>query len=213
MVRKIDWLNHILEFFVVLIGILIAFQLNKCGTERERLGLIANHLVYLERETVFNQANLDKSLEKLENKLVAIDSLIGLVQEEADVKRINALAFQLLDYGAGYFQRNAYNTLVQSGDIRYIKNFKLKSAIVNIYEYYDWVLATDKIGLSSFTEEYYPYLRDNFDFVGGQVQPREIYFTQKFLNALGSYRFALNTRINKHKDCQKEIQNYLEHFN
>jgi len=37
MKQRIDWLNHSLEFVVVIVGILIAFQLNKCSIERSQL--------------------------------------------------------------------------------------------------------------------------------------------------------------------------------
>jgi len=42
--NKIDWLKHTLEFIVVTIGILIAFQLNKCSVEKAQKKTIGIHI-------------------------------------------------------------------------------------------------------------------------------------------------------------------------
>jgi len=36
MKQRIDWLNHGLEFVVVIVGILIAFQLNQCAIDKNQ---------------------------------------------------------------------------------------------------------------------------------------------------------------------------------
>ena len=54
--KKIDWLNYSLEFFVVLIGILVAFQLNKCSANKEQSKTIETHLDQILVETKFNKS-------------------------------------------------------------------------------------------------------------------------------------------------------------
>ena len=46
---RIDWLNHSLEFIVVLIGILIAFQLNQCSTDKQNKKTSDTHLEEIEK--------------------------------------------------------------------------------------------------------------------------------------------------------------------
>ncbi|MEM9824808.1 MAG: hypothetical protein AAF985_27225 [Bacteroidota bacterium] len=41
--KDTDWVNHTFEFAVVLIGILIAFQLNRCSDNLSKVSLLKNH--------------------------------------------------------------------------------------------------------------------------------------------------------------------------
>lgn len=63
----IDWLNHALEFIVVVIGILLAFQLNKCSDENKNKKIIKNHLYQIYEETILNKNYLAQSIEENEN--------------------------------------------------------------------------------------------------------------------------------------------------
>lgn len=63
----IDWLNHALEFIVVVIGILLAFQLNKCSDENKNKKIIKNHLYQIYEETKINKNYLAQSIEENEN--------------------------------------------------------------------------------------------------------------------------------------------------
>lgn len=44
MKQKIDWLNHGLEFAFVLVGILIAFQLNNWSIKNDEKDLVNLHM-------------------------------------------------------------------------------------------------------------------------------------------------------------------------
>ena len=57
--NKIDWLNHGLEFLVVIVGILLAFQLNKCSETRSTEKLLQNHINYIEIECDENKNMLE----------------------------------------------------------------------------------------------------------------------------------------------------------
>ena len=45
--KKIDWLNHGLEFIVVVIGILLDFQLNTWSEQRKQRLIIDEHFICL----------------------------------------------------------------------------------------------------------------------------------------------------------------------
>ena len=76
MKQKIDWLNHSLEFFVVIVGILLAFQLNKCSENRTKADLIENHLYQIKVECQENKEKLSTSLEKIILQIQNCDSLL-----------------------------------------------------------------------------------------------------------------------------------------
>jgi len=67
--RKIDWLNHGLEFTVVIIGILLAFQLNTCSERRKDNKIVKTHLDQLIEETSLNKYYMKNGIKYSEIEL------------------------------------------------------------------------------------------------------------------------------------------------
>ncbi len=207
--NKIDWLNHSLEFVVVVIGILIAFQLNKCSADKSQSRTIDIHLNQIKQETALNKKSFEDAIRYAEFNLSKLDTVFRLISRKEDYPKVNKLSLELLNLGGVYIRENAYSTLLATGDIRLMKNFKRKNRIVNLYEYYKWVKSFDEIALSLYTDDFYPYLRDHFDFLSGAVQPEEVYQSKVFLNILAAYQRTNSNKIEKYKDCLLEIEDYL----
>lgn len=207
--KKIDWLNHSLEFIVVIIGILLAFQLNRCSTDRSLEETVNIHINQIREETLLNKRSLEKAIKSSESSIAKFDSIIGLIRRKEDFTSINRLSMELLNINNVYIRKNAYLTLTETGDIKYIKSFKQKEDIINLYEYYRWVESFNEISANIYVNDFYPYLRDNFDLIQASVQEDSIYLSKKYQNILGAYyRTSLN-RLNKYKDCLREMNEYL----
>lgn len=213
MKSRIDWLNHAIGFFVVLIGILLAFQLDKCHNSNQQEKLVREHWNAIIEESVFNLAVMEDAKDYSQNNLQKIDSLYGLIYGKADLNLINKKCIELLNLGQCYINKNAFNNLIQSGDIRYIKNFKHKTEVIALYEYYKWVEAMDKINLDSYIKNYQPYVMEHLNLSNNRPVSREIYEARKFLNSLGSYRYTVDLRIKKYNECITRIQEFLETHN
>jgi len=208
--KNFNWVHHIVEFLVVILGILIAFQLSTCSESRKQDRLIQEHLQNIKAETNFNQRNLEAALILAESNQEKLDSLFKILSRDSALDTVNNLSIALLNVGGLYLKKNAYRSLTESGDIRFIHDFQLKNEIVNLYEYYEWVKGIDQLHLEMYNKSYFPYLLENLDLVQGQVQEPEVYRSKGYQNILSSYRFFLLNRIQKYKDCQKEIKEFLD---
>ena len=206
----IDWLNHGLEFIVVIIGILIAFQLNKCSSENQQEKTINIHLEQIREEAEFNKKSLESALALGESNTAKMDTVFALLNRSDNYSRINQLSIELLNLGGTYFRKNAFQNLVESGDIRFIKDFETKQRIINLYEYYKWVESFDEISRSLYMQDYYPYIKNNFDLVTAKNQEEKIYQSKLFKNILASYKRTSENRIQKYRDCIGEIDKYLK---
>ncbi len=210
MKKKIDWLNHSVSFAVVLTGILLAFQLTQCSEDRKQQRTIENHKRNILAETEVNKGNLIWTLNSAEKNLAIVDSLIWLIREGEDLKTINKLSIELLTTGSAHFKKNAYNALVESGDIRFMKDFDGKSETINLYEYYKSTEFSDYIGYQYSYNPYSVYLLDNFDMLNNKVQKEDVYLSKKFGNLIGSYKYFLQQRVDMYKTGKENIDNYLE---
>lgn len=208
--KKIDWLNHGLEFIVVIVGILIAFQLNKYGTENEQAKTINIHLSQIRSETELNKKFFEDGIKNTQSNLTKLDTIFVLLTEKKETSRINQLSLELLNMSGVYIRKNAFLNFTESGDIRFIKDFDQKQKIINLYEYYKWVEAFNEVSMNLYSSDYYPYLKNNFDLVGGTLQSDDIYFSKVFKNILGSYYHTSKNRLERYKGCLKEMEAYLE---
>lgn len=211
--KRIDWLNHFLEFIVVIVGIFLAFQLNTCSSERKQQKTIKTHLKEIYKETKDNKMFLDSTIVLCKANQVKLDTALQLISSKRDVRRLNYLSLDLLNMQTSYIRTNAYQSLIQSGDIRYMNDFDQRKDIVNLYEFYKWVDAFNEMSSSTFTKDYFPYLSKNFDFANGRTQERDIYFTKEFTNAVAAYKRMGSTRLEKYKECRKVMESYLEKNN
>lgn len=207
--NKIDWLNHGLEFLVVLIGILIAFQLNNYATTKEQNKTIAIHLTQILEETEFNKKNFENGIAYAQSNLAKLDTIFRLFGEKGNNEKINSLSIELLNLGGVYIRKNAYLNLIESGDIKFMKDFEQKSKIIDLYEFYKWVESFNEISFNLYSSDYYPYIRDNFDLVGGTTQSDDIYEAKLFKNVLGAYYRTSKNKLEKYEECLSQIKEYL----
>ena len=208
--KNIDWLNHFMEFIVVIIGILIAFQLNQCSIERERQRLVDTHLEQIVKETQVNKEFFNQAIQSTETNLSKLDTLFRLIEQRDNIPKINLLALELLNLGGIYIRKNAYLSLTEAGDFKYIQSFDRKQAIINLYEYYEWVESFNEMSMLLYRNDYYPYLQAHFDIMKGTVQEEDIYFSKSFKNILSAYYRTSQNKLQKYRDGLAEIEAYLE---
>lgn len=210
--KKIDWLNHGLEFLMVVVGILIAFQLNTCSENKKNQAVIDQHIVNLIEECEFNLKMVNNIIEKTQEASTNLNQLMGLIQKGESWDQVNGLTLQQLDYTAIYLKNNAYNSLIQSGDIRNVKDFNLKNDIINLYEYYTWTQSYERVNGEVFAGYFLPYVMTEFDMFALSTQSPEVYTNQRFKNALGSMSYQMNARLAKYIETRDEITQFLEKY-
>ncbi|MEL6559219.1 MAG: hypothetical protein AAFQ94_13600 [Bacteroidota bacterium] len=208
--KKINWKDHLIGFVVVVLGILIAFQLNNYSVSVRQQKIMRNHFKYIKDETEGNKLNLKIAIERSERVLGKIDTMLFKLRNKEDIEYINAQMFQILDYNNVYFRKNAYLALIESGDVRWIKDYELKTETINLYEYFLWTKAIETNATNTLTESYFPYISKNMDFVGGKIQDKSIYFNKEFSNYISTIRYTLSAKVRKYKDCLQQMDIYLK---
>ena len=215
MKRKIDWLNHSLEFLVVFIGILIAFQLNKCSDNRSKAELIENHLSQIELECEENQERIAIAITQIEEQIKNCDSLLSLIALESNPEKIRNLSTRLLDLRHLDLSQNAYKVLVESGDIRYLDNYESKRKIISLYDGFEKVKQINQSNQNLYDTHFYPYLKANFDLVNWtgvipeSASEAALYYSREFANTVSTYRFLLLAKKRIYTERKENIEAYL----
>ena len=209
--KRIDWLNHFLEFIVVVIGILLAFQLNTCSEKKKESELVKSHIENIIEETKFNLNRVKGIQKNSQDLLTMIDTLFVAIADEDRIKREHFLTYKIMGLDYLYIKKNAYNTLVTTGDIRFIDTLELQEGIVSLYEYYTWAEGYDTMTRNVFTDYYYPYMMSNMDMMG-MPQKQEVYNNKAFKNILSSYKYSVTGRLQRQKQLEKIMTDFLEKF-
>lgn len=76
---RIDWLNHLLGFFGVILGVLIAFWLNSAAQERKERQVASIALQNIKAEIERNMAAIDDALDKNKMQLQFFNAYTDLV--------------------------------------------------------------------------------------------------------------------------------------
>jgi len=173
--RKIDWLNHGLEFAVVVVGILLAFQLNTCSEEKKEETLVSSHISKIIDETAFNKSRVQNIQKNSENMLAMIDTLSIAIDQPERLEKEHWLTFRIMSLDYLYIKKNAYNSMVATGDIRFVENAELQSDLVSLYEYYGWAEGYDLMTRNVFTDYYFPYMMGHMDMKDGEMQEIAVY--------------------------------------
>ncbi len=210
--RKIDWLNHFLEFIVVVIGILLAFQLNTCRENKRETALIERHITNIIEESQFNDTRMERSLKSTQETLNTINSILAEVDNAAEVPSISEKVYKLLNFEASYFKITAYNSLKESGDIRFMDDFQLRDDIITLYEYYNWASGLDEALADTYSNYLYPYVMKNVDMNSGLVQDPLIFKNIEFKNAIIAYKYILQARLGQNKTTQEKIDVFLKKY-
>lgn len=166
------------EIVLVVIGILIALQINNWNQERQENMLGENYLERIHRDLVLDTLSFHKKLKinaalrtDIKNVLIDLDNQITSFEE---VTNICTIFGNVLDQ---IFtpNDNTYKGMVSSGNLTLIKNTELLEAITNLYSDYDtkrelfkynkeWMDAisihldshTDLVKFSEYTMDIYP---------------------------------------------------------
>jgi len=155
------------EIVLVMVGILLALQVNNWNEERKQNNNGLNVLIKLKKEFIENQnllkgiIPLHKRTEYSNNRLL---ELIGPIPTE---KKLDSLGYYVNDliFIPKYTpNKSVLNSVIASGDINYIENEEITYKITHwkgkLEQYNYWITVVSSISIDQiipFTLEYFPF--------------------------------------------------------
>lgn len=170
MKRNYNWLNHVLNFFAVILGVYLAFIINeraKISQDRKESAVLMKSLVndlaedirrYEEYQLPVNVQH-QQNTENLLNILLA-DSLEGVEEQLSTI-------FQLENFSP---TTSTYSSMKSSGKLSLIEDLALQKELTDFYE--GMVIESEKKGdyqVEFFTNELLTWLTNNVDLVDMKI--------------------------------------------
>nr|WP_298997907.1 DUF6090 family protein [uncultured Allomuricauda sp.] len=128
------------EILIVIIGITIAFSMNKCSDSIKNKSVRKEYMINLIGDISTDRDVLKSNLTGIDKKIEICNEMIAILNSESgDNLELFNMVFDVLDYEIFNPESITYNTLINSGDLKLINDFKLKKAIQGHYTNYEYV--------------------------------------------------------------------------
>ena len=207
---KFDWQNHLVNFVLIVFSILLAFQLERCSGDRREQRLVNAHLQEIVEETRFNLDSHRETIAGQRKQLGHLDSLLVLIRQSQDPARINPAVMQAMNMSLPFTKTTAYNTFIQTGDIRYLQDFDVKSELITLYEFYDIARIYSDLMVENYDNGFFSHIKENLDIVGQEPQPLEAYTDRGFVNSIASIRYFVHNSIAMLEQDVERMEEFLE---
>lgn len=155
------------EIILVVIGILIALQINNWNENRKN---ILTESVYLKELQEDFEINLEKSNNSIAGIEEALPRLIGLLEQSAlenptiSIDSLNKDCAFISSMPAYFSTDRTYNNLIGSGDFKLITSADLKSAIADYYKALDILKLVQSTHEMDLVNAFQPYIIEFLDY-------------------------------------------------
>jgi hypothetical protein len=152
--KKINWQYTLGEILIVIIGITIAFSLNKSSENSKAQTLKLQYLSNIKSDIEADKVILENNLESIKKKIDIASEIIPKLNTNApDKMSIVSKVFSIVSLTNFNPNDNTYQTLINSGDLKLIDDFEIKTAIEKHYSNYK-TMGQDYTRLENIQKEY-----------------------------------------------------------
>ncbi|MEY8870424.1 hypothetical protein EVU94_01225 [Flavobacteriaceae bacterium 144Ye] len=153
------------EILIVIVGISIAFTMNKCSENSKSEALKQQYLENIKSDIEIDKKNLKSIFQSIDKKIETLNTVLPLINTDNPEKHSKLSTIYTVFTSTDFFPKDVtYQTMINSGDFKLIDDFNLKTAIENHYSNYK-IMLKDYERLDIIHKEYLgKYMIENVDF-------------------------------------------------
>lgn len=214
--KKINWQYTFGEILIVIIGISIAFSLNECAQNAKDQSQKIQYLTNIKNDVNADKLQLESNIKEISEKIMLTKEIIPLLgTNNPNLLRSQHKIFQVANITNFTPNNITYQTLINSGDLKLIEDFKLKKAIESHYASYAAMLKDYERQEAIHKEYLGPYFihHTNFDAVRtGQIAFSDEKLLKNIIQSMsGSFQFKLQATEKAISSCDS-LLNILKNF-
>ncbi len=209
--KKINWHYTLGEILIVIIGITIAFSMNRCAENAKNNEERKQYIINLKDDIEDDKKQLEENLKIIDQKIATVSEVIPIVNSDQENKlEIIGKIFSIADITSFTPKDNTYQTLINSGDFKLINDFETKKAIEEHYSNYD-LMKKDYERQENIHKEYLgPYFINNADY-DAMRQGKFGFSNEKLLknilqSMLGSFTYKRKATQMGIESCDRLLQ-------
>ena len=186
--KKINWTNHIIEIFVVFLGITAGFVLQNDKEQSQNKEFEQKYIVGFRDNVAENIESLQEGIQrdslwlaesKYALKLIATDSL--------RLDSANSLIKSMIYYSEFSEQTTTYENILNSGNLNLIEDYDLKQKIVEYHKGLEDFQLLETYFHDYFSETLMPFLMINYDLFSQKLTVSNTHKSILFKNIFGTH--------------------------
>jgi hypothetical protein len=195
------------EIFLVVVGISLAFQLENWNDTRIERN---NERSYY--KNLKDQISDDKR--KIESQITFNDNYrkqfryANIIIEENDLSKVDTLGFlirNLTQYSDFDRQGNIYETMVNSGEVKLLKNVDIVNGIRELEEKYLYINRIENIHYDAMMKYVIPTLTPNLKFSNAEIKKTKPFYSFEFQNLIISLLGVMDEKDRVYNSTIEEI--------
>lgn len=216
--KSVHWGDKLVDVFVVVFSITIAFWLNNWREDRNNARQERAYLINLSEDLAKDSTLLTEKKEEMKNVFHDIERILRIAPDRNKADSVSTYYNATFTYNFFVFypEDYTYKTLQQSGDIGLIKSDSIRQIMSHLYDNYQIIDLLKEAVYDFQLNDLTPY-NNNYDSRREKVIDPALYQTLQFDGVVlqqrsycNSYISFINDSMEKHRTLQQLIQKELE---
>ncbi|MDH5598135.1 MAG: DUF6090 family protein [Cyclobacteriaceae bacterium] len=195
--KMIKWGDHLVNLFVVILGITIAFGLNNWKESRDQKKLEISYLKNINNELKEDLSSMKSNIQRDSILLANLNVFLNAIPPISD-DSINTIFSSLFSITLFIPNNLTFESMKASGKFDYITKLETRNAIIDLYHnQYRGISESENYFRDNLDKKIIPFIMENSDFendnLSAELFPRN---NKKFNNMLLIHRSMVQLKMN-----------------
>lgn len=193
------------EIVLVVIGILIALQINNYNERRKALELEQKYLKELKEDLVSDSIRINSVFRSIDGHIEAAEVLLEWIEENEFIDSLTMTKAMIEAMYMSFFDANlsTYNEMINSGNLKILNDKELKDKLDQYISYLKQIETRYELNKQTVWFDYGRYIRSNY--IDGRL------FSQIYMDEINSLQtYPVNwEKIKKDQDLKQMLTNII----
>ncbi len=173
-IRGENWFAVVLDLLVVIVGLFLGLQIDTWWEGQKEARIESTYLQEIREDFDLNKSSLDKQISRAEHiirDMIVLHEQSTLVEPSLSIVELNEKFSSIHHMPAFVIATRAYVNLTGSGDLKLLRNRRLKNLLAAYYAAADLTAIVQSTHEMELVQTFQPYIIDNLDYAA--VKPFE----------------------------------------
>ena len=204
------WFKYLIELFIVIIGISIAFWLNNLATATNNQKQRATYLTDIANDLRTDSISLSFNIKNNIRKRKILLKSLELIENTAPIDSLLPYVLEIGNYDFFKPDNFTLTSLLQSGDFKLIDAPETKRELLRLLKIYEFIENSQNNFLEALDENYFPMLISKVDMTSMKVTNAQFFYETEIKNYCGFTISETAQHIENYEVAQAQIAKVMQ---
>jgi hypothetical protein len=203
------WIHYILELFIVIIGISIAFWLNKLAEKdthkKEKISYLYDIKNDLQKDSLRLAVNIRNNKVKRKKLIKSLE----LIERSASIDSVLIHILEIGNYDFFNPENFTLTSLLQSGDFKVIDSDQTKRELLRLLKIYSSIDKMQNNFLQALDDNYFPMLISKVDMMEMKAIDPEYFYSVEITNYCGFTLSETARHLKNYQYAQNQVNEVM----